>query len=75
MKRIQPNYFLGISIIVAMLIYTFANRYQPSPVNETLIIDSWSGDLYDIQGNNLSKIHKNFDSPEEFSNPNPTKIQ
>lgn len=75
MKTIHPNYFLGISIIIAILIYAFSNRYKPSPVNEKLIIDSWSGDLYDIQGNNLSKIHKNFDFHEEFSNPNPTKIQ
>ena len=75
MKTIHPNFILGISIIIAMLIFALTNRYKPSPVNETLIIDAWTGDLYDIQGNNLSEIHKNFNHPERFTNPKPDKIQ
>ena len=31
---------LSFSIIIAALIVSFSNRYKPSPVNESFVIDS-----------------------------------
>ena len=59
MKNKYSAFIISASIIISSLIYSLSNRYIPSPVNESFIIDSWTGDIYDIQGNNLSKIHKN----------------
>ena len=56
------------TIIISALIISFSNRFQPSPVNESFVIDSWTGDIYDIQGNNLTDIHKNMPAPE-LNNP------
>ena len=62
------------SIIISALLISLSNRYKPSFVNESFVIDSWTGDIYDIQGNNLTDIHKNI-SPE-INNPVQTdKIQ
>jgi len=47
------------SIIISALIVSFSNRYQPSPINESFVIDSWTGDIYDIQGTNLEQSMPN----------------
>ncbi len=60
MKKKYSTFILAASIIIASLIYAFTNRYIPSPVNESFIIDSWTGDIYDLQGNNLTKLHKSL---------------
>ena len=62
------------SIIISALLISLSNRYKPSSVNESFVIDSWTGDIFDIQGNNLTDIHENI-SPE-INNPVQTdKIQ
>ena len=66
MKKNYNVLLLSFSIILASLIISFSNRYKPSPINESFVIDSWTGNIYDIQGNNLTAIHKNL---------NPSKIQ
>ena len=66
MKKNHKVLLLSFSIILASLIISFSNRYKPSPINESFVIDSWTGNIYDIQGNNLTAIHKNL---------NPSKIQ
>ena len=49
MKKKYSPFVISASIIIATLIYSLLNRYIPSPVNESFIIDSWTGDIYDIQ--------------------------
>ena len=44
--------------------HSFSNRYVPSPINETFVIDSWTGDINDTQGTNLTEIHINIPVPE-----------
>ena len=66
MKKNYTVLLLSFSIILASLIISFSNRYKPSLVNESFVVDSWTGNIYDIQGNNLTEIHKNL---------NPSKIQ
>ena len=71
----KSTLLIAACIIVAAIIISFSKRYQPSPVNESFVIDSWTGDIYDIQGNNLTDIHKNISAPE-LGNPTQTdKIQ
>ena len=68
-------FLIAVTIIISALIISFSNRFQPSTVNESFVIDSWTGDIYDIQGNNLTDIHKNMTAPE-LNNPTQTdKIQ
>jgi hypothetical protein len=68
-------FLIAVTIIISALIISFSNRFQPSTVNESFVIDSWTGDIYDIQGNNLTDIHKNMTAPE-LNNPAQTdKIQ
>lgn len=50
---------IAASIIISALIVSFSNRYQPSPINESFVIDSWTGDIYDIQGTNLEQSMPN----------------
>jgi|TARA_B110000971_G_scaffold212664_1_gene242409 hypothetical protein len=66
---------IAASIIISALIVSFSDRFQPSPINESFVIDSWTGDIYDIQGNNLTDIHKNIPT-QELNTPDKTdKIQ
>ena len=66
---------IAASIITSAVIVSISNRYTPSPINESFVIDSWTGDIYDIQGNNLSDIHKNMPN-QNLSIPNENnKIQ
>ena len=67
--------YLAASIIISMIIYSFSNRYQPSPVNESLVIDTWTGNIYDINGTNLTKIHKGFIGKGETNSPKINKLQ
>ena len=55
--------------------YSLSNRYIPSPANESFVIDSWTGDIYDIQGNNLSKLHENLSNQDFKRKSQPDKIQ
>tara|TARA_B100000886_G_C20412068_1_gene487517 strand:+ start:1832 stop:2056 length:225 start_codon:yes stop_codon:yes gene_type:complete len=64
----KSTLLIASTIIISALIISFSNRFQPSPVNESFVIDSWTGDIYDIQGNNLTDIHKNMPAPE-INNP------
>ena len=64
----RSTFLIAVTLIVSALIISFSNRFQPSPVNESFVIDSWTGDIYDIQGNNLTDIHKNMPGPE-INNP------
>ena len=73
-KKFYP-FIISTSIIIAAIIYSLSNRYIPSPVNESFVIDSWTGDIYDIQGNNLSKLHKNLSNQDFKSKSQPDKIQ
>ena len=73
-KKFYP-FIISTSIIIAAIIYSLSNRYIPSPVNESFVIDSWTGDIYDIQGNNLSKLHKNLSKQDFNSKSQPDKIQ
>ena len=75
MKNNYTVLLLSFSIIIAAFIISFSNRYKPSPVNESFVIDSWTGNIYDIQGNNLTEIHKNLNPPKTQKNPNFNKIQ
>ena len=71
----RSAFLIAFTIIISALIISFSNRFQPSTVNESFVIDSWTGDIYDIQGNNLTDIHKNMTAPE-LNNPAQTdKIQ
>jgi len=75
MKIKFSSFIISISIIIAAIIYSLSNRYIPSPANESFVIDSWTGDIYDIQGNNLSKLHKNLSNQDFKSKSQPDKIQ
>lgn len=75
MKKKDSTFILAASIIIASLIYAFTNRYIPSPVNESFIIDSWTGDIYDLQGNNLTKLHKSLTNRDFKNKTQPDKIQ
>ena len=66
---------IAASIIISALIVSFSNRYQPSPINESFVIDSWTGDIYDIQGTNLSEIHKNLPNLEQSMPNKNNKVQ
>ena len=66
---------IAVTILISALIISFSNRFQPSPVNESFVIDSWTGDIYDIQGNNLTDIHKNLPAPELNDPVQTDKIQ
>lgn len=66
---------IAASIIISALIISFSNRYQPSPINESFVIDSWTGDIYDIQGTNLSDIHKNIPNLEQRIPHKTNKVQ
>tara|TARA_Y100000768_G_C23370818_1_gene404022 strand:+ start:182 stop:403 length:222 start_codon:yes stop_codon:yes gene_type:complete len=70
----KSTFLIAASIIISALLISFSNRYKPSPVNESFVIDSWTGDIYDIQGNNLTDIHKNI-SPEINNHVQTDKIQ
>ena len=50
---------IAASIIISALIVSFSNIYQPSPINESFVIDSRTGDIYDIQGTNLEQSMPN----------------
>ena len=70
----KSTFLIAASIVISALLISFSNRFKPSSVNESFVIDSWTGDIYDIQGNNLTDIHKNI-SPK-INNPFQTdKIQ
>ncbi|MBC91158.1 MAG: hypothetical protein CMC67_03330 [Flavobacteriaceae bacterium] len=70
----KSTFLIAASIIISALLISLSNRYKPSSVNESFVIDSWTGDIFDIQGNNLTDIHENI-SPE-INNPVQTdKIQ
>ena len=75
MKIKFSSFIISISIIIAAIIYSLSNRYIPSPANESFVIDSWTGDIYDIQGNNLSKLHKNLSNQDFKRKSQPDKIQ
>ena len=70
----KSTFLIAASIIISALLISFSNRYKPSPVNESFVIDSWTGDIYDIQGNNLTDIHKNI-STEINNHVQTDKIQ
>ena len=70
----KSTFLIAASIIISALLISFSNRYKPSSVNESFVIDSWTGDIYDIQGNNLTDIHKNI-SPEINNHVQTDKIQ
>ena len=55
---------IAASIIISDVMHSFSNRYVPSPINETFVIDSWTGDINDTQGTNLTEIHINIPVPE-----------
>ena len=44
-------------------------------MNESFVIDSWTGDIYDIQGTNLSDIHKNIPNLEQRIPHRNNKVQ
>ena len=71
----RSTFLIAVTIVVSALIISFSNRFQPSPVNESFVIDSWTGDIYDIQGNNLTDIHKNISAPELNNSAQTDEIQ
>ena len=71
----RSTFLIAVTLIVSALIISFSNRFQPSPVNESFVIDSWTGDIYDIQGNNLTDIHKNMPAPELNNSAQTDEIQ
>jgi len=73
--KISSTLIIAGSIIISALIISFSNRYQPSPMNESFVIDSWTGDIYDIQGTNLSDIHKNIPNLEQRIPHRNNKVQ
>ena len=75
MKKNYNVFLLSFSIILASLIISFSNRYKPSLVNESFVVDSWTGNIYDIQGNNLTEIHKNLNPSKIQKDPDFNKIQ
>jgi len=75
MNHFATTVLLASTILIAALIYALSNRYEPSPVNESFVIDTWTGDIYDLQGNNLSAIHRNLPYQEPNNEMKPDKIQ
>jgi hypothetical protein len=75
MNHFASTVLLASTILIAALIYALSNRYEPSPVNESFVIDTWTGDIYDLQGNNLSAIHRNLPYQEPNNEMKPDKIQ
>jgi hypothetical protein len=73
--KISSTLIIAVSIIISALVVSFSNRYQPSPMNESFVIDSWTGDIYDIQGTNLSDIHKNIPNLEQRMPHRNNKVQ
>ncbi len=73
--KISSTLIIAGSIIISALVVSFSNRYQPSPMNESFVIDSWTGDIYDIQGTNLSDIHKNIPNLEQRMPHRNNKVQ
>ena len=73
--NIKSTFLIAVPIIISALIISFSNRFKPSPVNESFVIDSWTGDIYDIQGNNLTNIHKNISASELNNSAQTDKIQ
>ena len=73
--NIKSTFLIAVTIIISALIISFSNRFKPSPVNESFVIDSWTGDIYDIQGNNLTNIHKNISASELNNSDQTDKIQ
>ena len=41
----HPNIFLGLCILIAVIIYAFANRYEKTPDNNAWVIDKWTGEI------------------------------
>ena len=41
----HPNIFLGLCIVIAVIIYAFANRYETT-VNQRLVLDKWTGKTF-----------------------------
>ena len=75
MNHFASSVLLASTLLIAALIYALSNRYEPSPVNEIFVIDTWTGDIYDLQGNNLSAIHRNLPYREPNNLMKPDKIQ
>ena len=75
MNHFPSTVLLASTILIAALIYSLSNRYEPSPVNESFVIDTWTGDIYDLKGNNLSAIHRNLPYREPNNLMKPDKIQ
>lgn len=75
MNHFASSVLLASTLLIAALIYALSNRYEPSPVNESFVIDTWTGDIYDLQGNNLSAIHRNLPYQEPNNQMKPDKIQ
>lgn len=75
MNHFASTVLLASTILIAALIYALSNRYEPSHVNESFVIDTWTGDIYDLQGNNLSAIHRNLPYQEPNNQMKPDKIQ
>lgn len=75
MNHFASTVLLASTILIAALIYALSNRYEPSPVNESFVIDTWTGNIYDLQGNNLSAIHRNLPYQEPNNEMKPDKIQ
>ena len=73
--NLKFTFLIAVTIIISALIISFSNRFKPSPVNESFVIDSWTGDIYDIQGNNLTNIHKNISASELNNSDQTDKIQ
>ena len=71
----RSAFLIAVTIIISALIISFSNRFQPSTVNESFVIDSWTGDIYDITGNNLTDIHKNISAPGLYDPVQSDKIQ
>ena len=71
----RSAFLIAVTIIISALIISFSNRFQPSTVNESFVIDSWTGDIYDIKGNNLTDIHKNISAPGLYDPVQTDKIQ
>ena len=74
MNHFASSVLLASTLLIAALIYALSNRYEPSPVNELFVIDTWTGDIYDLQGNNLSAIHRNLPYQEPNNLMKPDKI-
>ena len=58
--KYKSTFLIPAIIIISALIISFSNRFMPSPVKESFVIDSWTGDIYDTQGNNLTVVLINY---------------